>query len=142
MGIKSDFVTKLDRYKLSAAGGVVVAAVFPYFSVRGGGFFFLSILQRILLERNYVSSSSFLGVVSRVSQSGGRSPVPFFVVYTPPCRGGWSHTTSDFCSAGSSLQFVTTDLQTSHQNLSFRFLLLYSFNLFITQIWSSPHLPY
>jgi len=52
VGIKSGFVTKLDRYKLSAAGGVVVAAVFPYFSVRGGGFFFLSIIQRILLERN------------------------------------------------------------------------------------------
>jgi len=38
---------------------------------------------------------------------------------------------SDFCSAGSSLQFVTTDLQTSHHNLSFRFLSLYSFNFLL-----------
>ena len=34
---------------------------------------------------------------------------------------------SDFCSAGSSLHFVTTDPQTSYHNLSFRFLSLYSF---------------
>ena len=38
---------------------------------------------------------------------------------------------SDFCSAGSSLQFVTTDLQTSYHNLSFRFLSLYSFNFLL-----------
>jgi len=50
------------------------------FSSSGGGgggggavcFSFLSIHQRILLERNHVSSSSFLGVVSRVLLSGGR----------------------------------------------------------------------
>jgi len=35
---------------------------------------------------------------------------------------------SDFCSAGSSLQFVMTDSQTSYHNLAFRFLSLYSFN--------------
>ena len=37
---------------------------------------------------------------------------------------------SDFCSAGNSLQFVTTDSKTSYHNLFFRFLSLYSFNFF------------
>ena len=50
-------------------------------------FSFLSILQRILLERNYVSSSSFLGGVSRVPQSGGR----------------WGRAPVSFCSVTSSL---------------------------------------
>jgi len=40
---------------------------------------------------------------------------------------------SDFYSAGSSLQFVTTDSQTSYHNLSFRFLSLYSFNFLLYQ---------
>jgi len=37
VGIKSGFVTNLDRYKLGEAVGVVVAVVFPYFSAGGGG---------------------------------------------------------------------------------------------------------
>jgi hypothetical protein len=48
---------------------------------------------------------------------------------------------SDFCSAGSWLQFVTTDSQTSDHNFSFRFLSLYPFNFFI-QRWPSLHFPY
>jgi len=72
MGIKSGIVTNLDRCKLSAAVGVVVAAVIPYFSAGGGCFSFLSILLRFFLEQTYVSSSSILGVVSRVPRSGGR----------------------------------------------------------------------
>ena len=48
---------------------------------------------------------------------------------------------SNFCSAGSLLQFVTIDLQTSHHNLPFRFLSLYCLN-FIIQSWSSLHLAY
>jgi len=40
-------------------------------------------------------------------------------------------TFSDFFSAGSSLQFVTSDLQTSYRNLSFSFLSLYSFNFLL-----------
>jgi hypothetical protein len=38
---------------------------------------------------------------------------------------------SDFYSAGSSLQFVTTNLQTSYHNLSLRFLSPYSFNFLL-----------
>jgi len=40
---------------------------------------------------------------------------------------------SNFCSAGSTIQFVTNDSQTSYHNLSFRFLSLYSFNFLLYQ---------
>jgi len=69
------FCTNLDRYKLNAALGVVGAVVFRTSQLGGGGaggFSFLSILQLILLELNYVPSSSFLRVVSKVPRSGGR----------------------------------------------------------------------
>ena len=61
-GYKIWFCTNLDRYKLSSAVDVVVAVVFRTSEWGGEGrgavcFSFLSILQRILLERNYVSSS-------------------------------------------------------------------------------------
>jgi len=43
VGVKSGIVTNLDRCKLSAAVGVVVAAVIPYFSAGGWGVFLLSV---------------------------------------------------------------------------------------------------
>jgi len=48
VGIKSGFVTNLDRYKLGEAVGVVVAVVFPYFSA-GGGVFLLSVYSSAYL---------------------------------------------------------------------------------------------
>jgi len=51
---------------------------------------------------------------------------------------------SDFCSAGSSLQFVTTDSQISYHNLAFRFLSLYSFNYLLYQggLLSTSHINF
>ena len=50
----------------------------------------------------------------------------------------------DFSSAGSLLQFVTTDSQTSYHNLSFRFLSLYSFNYLLYQggLLSTSHINF
>jgi len=71
-------------------------------------FSFLSILQRILLERAYVSSTNFLGVVSGVPQSGGRygrASVPFCSV--PSSVPGWmvSHDSREYLLRGTTWAF-------------------------------------
>jgi len=84
-GYKIWFCTNLDRYKLSADACVMGGC---------GVFLLLSILQRILLERNYVSSSSLL-VGSLRAVVGRVRLLSLSVVYPPPCRVEWSHTTEN-----------------------------------------------
>ena len=72
----------------------------PTFRILGGGGFFRWKFFRLHYSSVMVCARvnlDFVGML--VSRLGGESGVGFrpFVVYPPSCRGGWFHTTEQFC---------------------------------------------